>query len=80
MSTPDHVLTQKWEWRIGPSDTMTLPPGTFVRPIEIQYVPKHVLEDDKWKFFGASLSGCVYCYSSLGIIPVSLDIIRRCGE
>lgn len=53
--------------------TITLPPGTFVKPIEDVYLPKHVKESLDYKYHDPK--EVVFCYCSLGIIPIPKKII-----
>lgn len=59
----------------GAYDVKTIPAGTFVRPIEYQYVPKHVKEDDRWtRNFNPETE--IYCHTSYGMVPVPRKSIR----
>lgn len=72
LPTPNYVLMEDVKIH-GSGDPQTLPAGTFIRPIDIRWVPKHIKDDNLW--FNEKKQ--VYCYTSLGIIPISLDVIRR---
>jgi hypothetical protein len=65
-----HLSTGKWG-----SDTKLIPAGSYVRPLELCYVPQHVLDDPRWPFVDTKKE--VYCYvNRLGIVPIPKDIIR----
>lgn len=65
-----HLSTGKWG-----SDTKTIPAGSYVRPIDLCYVPNHVLEDTRWQ--GLDLKNHVFCYVKLlGIVPIDKSVIR----
>lgn len=46
--TPNYILKTPF-YLSGPGVNRELPAGTFVRPISIDYVPLHVLEDNQNK-------------------------------
>lgn len=72
--TPNYVLTQDFTFACGPQDTKILLKGTFVRPIKLDYVPVHVKEDKRWKYFDPQTE--TYCYCSYGVIPIPNLYIR----
>lgn len=55
-------------------DYKTLPEGSYVRPIELAYVPKHVLEDKRWQHFNKDKE--IFVYTKIGIVPVPKRILR----
>lgn len=71
--TPNYVLSEAHYHHVGPMDARTLPAGTFVRPIELCYVPKHVTEANRE--FDKEKE--VYCYCRYGILPIPKSIIRE---
>lgn len=75
--TPNYRLTEEWLIQVnkGYMDPLKLPTGTFVRPIHIDYVPKHVLEDPRWKYFDSKNEVFVYTY--YGIVPIPKHIMRE---
>lgn len=73
--TPNYVLMEEYNINIDTHDIKTLPQGTFVRPIEYRYVPKHVLDHPLWKWFNAEREVFVYC--RLGIIAVPKKLLRQ---
>lgn len=70
MKTPDYVLTDVFTYKDG-----TLPAGTFVKPIQYCYLPQHVKDDGRWGY--VSLEDNVFCYCSLGIVPIPRKIVRQ---
>lgn len=77
MSTPDYVLKEEYRFSVGPQDVRVLPAGTFVRPIELYYVPKHVVDNPDYRHFNKHEE--VFCYTRYGIIPIPRKHIRRAG-
>lgn len=78
MKTPDYILKEEYSYPSGKGashDLKVLKAGAFVRPIEQRYVPKHVLEDERWRWFSPKLE--VFVYTSQGIVVVPKNIIRE---
>lgn len=85
MCTPNYVLTEQHTFgKYG--DKQVIEAGTFIRPIELRYVPKHVTEDPQrynydvtsWKLSGFEADRDVYCYTPRhGIVNIPRDRIRR---
>lgn len=75
--TPNYMLNAPYSFECGQNayDTKTLPEGTFVRPIEIQYVPAHILDNKRWRSFNSSKE--IFCYTHYGIIPIPREKIRK---
>lgn len=71
--TPNYQLSEDYTYFVGAMDTRTLPQGTFVRPIELTYVPKHITEGNK--IFSKDTE--VYCYTRYGILAIPRKIIRE---
>jgi hypothetical protein len=74
--TPNYRTTDDYSFYTGSNwgDSKMLPAGSYVRPIELGYVPKHVLEDKRWSLFDKSKD--VFVYSKLGIVMIPLRILR----
>lgn len=72
---PDYVITEDYSFTFDRTDTKTLPAGSFVKPIELVYVPKHVVEQDRWRGFNKAKD--VFCYTRLGIVSIPRKIIRE---
>ncbi len=76
--TPNYRLTEELSIQSrkgGYSDPVTLPAGTFVRPIHIDYVPKHVINDKRWEYFNPNTD--VFAYTSIGIVMIPKNIMRE---
>lgn len=75
MKTPNYVLTAAHTYHFGPHDTKVFDAGTFVRPIEKRWLPKHVLEhkDNRW----VDHSREVFCYTRWGILLLPRNILRQ---
>jgi hypothetical protein len=74
VKTPDYALTEEYSYNEG-YDKKTVSAGTFVRPIETRYVPKHVTEDERWKYI--KNDEYVFCYWREGIMPFPRKIVRQ---
>jgi hypothetical protein len=75
MSTPDYVLTEDHTMLTMSWDKKVVPAGTFVRPIEYAYVPKHVKDQPLNKLYDNNTE--VFCYTPMGIILLPRRLIRR---
>ena len=73
MKTPNYVLDEDFSIPYGHHDVKVLPAGTFVRPIETCYVPKHIKDENKW--FNEK-TDC-YCYTRIGIIVIPKKYVRK---
>jgi hypothetical protein len=72
MKIQEYVL--KEEFIIGRSlDSKTLPAGSFVKPMNISYLPKHCLQASSHLYFDAYTH--VYCYTHYGFLPIPKNII-----
>lgn len=73
--TPNYVTTMDHHFTVDKYNNETLKAGSFVRPIELPYVPQHVIEDKRWEWFNAKTE--VFCYCRRGIIPLPRHILRE---
>lgn len=73
--TPNYVLTEDFTVYAKFSSNTILPAGTFVRPIEVTWLPKHILELSEHLWFNPQKE--IYVYTSAGIIIVPKDIVRK---
>lgn len=73
--TPNYVLTVAHTIQNGPYDSFTLPQGSFVRPIDPRYIPQHVLDNPKYKYFNKEYE--LFVYTKHGIIVVPKSIVRQ---
>lgn len=72
--TPNYVLTEEFKWGSG-VDTFTMEAGTFIRPIDERWVPKHVTNDVRTKVKGKDDTYCMT--PRCGIVPIPKRIIRQ---
>ncbi len=78
MKTPNYILKEDYSYpsaKGNSHDLKILKAGAFVRPIQIQYVPKHVLEDERWRWIMTKTE--TFAYTSQGIVVIPLNIIRE---
>lgn len=77
LPTPNFIITEDHTYGEDSSrwsmESKILPKDSFVRPIDILYVPKHVKE----KWVGVNLKTHVYCYTRAGIMPIPRNIITQ---
>jgi hypothetical protein len=62
MRVPDYVTRDAITISYGFDQEKVLPAGSFVKPIRECYLPKHVTEDPKNRFFDPNVHLYVYCY------------------
>lgn len=72
---PNYIITEEHTYSLGVSDYRTLPAGTFVRPLELHYVPKHIIEDKAHLDFNKVTQ--IYCYCRFGIVAIPRKIIKE---
>ena len=75
MPTPNYVLTDVVYVNQGSSDSKHLPIGSFVRPIDSRYVPEHILEDPRYRFFDKTND--IFCYTKYGIVSIPKAYLRQ---
>lgn len=73
--TPNYVTNEEIYIRNGNSDAKTIPVGSFVRPIEWQYIPVHIKEDKRWASFNKETD--IFVFTRYGIVPVARKSIRE---
>jgi hypothetical protein len=59
----------------GSYETKLVPKYTFVRPIDYYYVPRHIKEDERYRYFNPETE--IFCYCPLGIHPFPKKIVRK---
>lgn len=64
--TPNYRLKEEVVISIDKYDSRVLPSGSFVRPIDLRYVPEHVIERNK----GFNKDYHVFVYCRWGVFPV----------
>jgi hypothetical protein len=76
IKTPNYCLTEDCHIPSNDrGDGKVLEAGTWVRPIDPYYIPKHVKEDDRWPFFDENTQ--IFCYTRYGIVPLPKRILRE---
>lgn len=76
MATPNFVLSRNVSVT-GENfqNNIDLSAGTFVRPIDPVYVPKHILDAPMNRWFNEKTE--FYCYTPKGILIIPKDAIRK---
>lgn len=73
--TPNYVLSVSVVLKYSDTDSKVLDAGTFVRPVEYQYVPAHVIGDKRWRWFDKETD--VFVYTSVGFIAIHKKNVRE---
>ncbi len=75
--TPTYILTDSVVVAApgNARDAKTLPQGSFVSPIGLAYVPKHVLDDETNRWFNQDTH--VFCFTRLGIVSIAKCYVRE---
>jgi hypothetical protein len=73
--TPNWVMKDSYTYSVGTMDTRTISAGSFVRPVEHCYVPKHVLEDKRWNHYNSEKH--IFIYHRYGFVMVPKDSVRE---
>jgi hypothetical protein len=74
LPTPNYVITETHTFTaVGGSNSRTLPAGAFVRPIEVRYLPKHILDRHRWY----NIDSEVFVFTAYGIILIPRSIMRE---
>lgn len=71
--TPNYRLNSDLVVQQGYHSNKVLPSGSYVRPLELHYVPQHVLD----KYLGFDNKQHVFCYTHFGIIPIARYLLRE---
>ena len=64
--TPNYRLKAEASIKTKSGDWLKMPQHSWLRPIELEYVPKHVLEDKRWQHFDSKRE--VFCYTKFGYV------------
>lgn len=75
LPTPNYILNKQVTIHLGIKGNIIFPEGTFVRPIEVTYLPSHITEDKEFKDFDPDKE--VYCYTPKGIKRLLKDCVRK---
>lgn len=54
---------------------VVLPVGSFVKPLELTYLPQHIKDGNDYRWYTPSKEVFVYCH--YGIVLLPRDLIRR---
>lgn len=75
--TPNFALSEDYSFAQGVKhyDVKTLPSGSFVRPVNFEYVPNFVLEDPRWRWFNKDIE--VFCYTRFGFLAIPKASLRE---
>lgn len=76
MRLPEYQTTADHAHNLTAQDQSTLPAGSFVIPLELCYVPKHVRDDRSRPYHDKEKN--VYVYCRYGIVSIPKALIRRC--
>lgn len=74
MKTPNFVLTEEHNCATS-GDSRMLPAGAFIRPIELIYLPRHITEADRHRYY--SPQSDIYAYTRYGIICIPKYKVRQ---
>jgi hypothetical protein len=76
MKTPNYKISEDFSFVCNDLwDKKIIPAGTFVRPIELQYVPQHIKDWFFHKFFDEEKE--IYVYCSYGMIAIPRKLLRE---
>lgn len=77
--TPNYRLCEDYSfgssnYMSSVKDQKTIPAGSYVRPIKLEYLPNHVLEDHRWRYTNKDTH--IFCYTRFGIVPIPKTHLR----
>lgn len=73
---PNFWTTEDHSYEIpNTMERSTLPKNSFVKPIEDRYLPRHITDDKKYKYFNPETE--IYCHTKFGLIPVPKRILKE---
>lgn len=75
MCTPNYMTTEDIRLVADWQDEFIIPAGTFVKPVDLVYVPKHVV-DSKYNMH-YNKDEDQFCYSSYGMHIIPNKFIRK---
>ncbi len=70
----NHRLNREHQVPVSRTESKSLPQHAFVHPIGLQYVPKHVVDDERWS--GYDMDSHTFCYTRWGIFPIPNDAVE----
>ena len=79
LATPNYLTTASINILDGSGGTQTLPVGSFVRPIDPYYLPKHIKEKASGTGFtwGVNLGTHSWYFTHYGIVILPINIVRK---
>lgn len=75
MKLPEYRTNSEISIKIGLDAVYILPVGAFVRPIDLKYIPKHVLESHMAKSRNLEKDG--FYYTRYGIVVLANDKVAK---
>lgn len=74
--TPNFAITEDYQVRASSSgwEMITIPANSYLRPIELVYVPEHVQNDSRWVHFNPKLE--VFCFCKKGMFPIPRRLLK----
>lgn len=72
---PNYRLKNAYKIPSKDAEAPTLPERTYVRPINFEYVPKHVLDDPQWRWY--SEFEYTFCHTKYGIMPIPTSYLEE---
>jgi hypothetical protein len=76
MKTPEYVTKEPWSYKKSfNTEPVNFPAGSFMKPIDPYYLPKHVLDSDEYRWSNKNTE--TFAYTRIGIIPVPKDLLRK---
>lgn len=75
LPTPNYVLINDVSLYGDRGRDKSLKAGSFVRPIELVYIPQHILEDASNKHFDKDIE--TFCYTRFGIFAIKNSNMRK---
>lgn len=71
----NHRLNREHRVPVSRTESKELPQHAFVHPIGLHYVPKHVIDDERWIGYDVE-NEYTFCYTRWGIYPIPNDAIE----
>ena len=75
MKIPEYTTMEEYVIvrTVGKEDI--LPVGSFVKPIELVYLPQHIKDSSSYRWM--KIAEQIFCYTHFGIILLPTNLIRR---
>lgn len=74
MRIQEYITNADYKVWLG-SESIILTAGSHVKPMNYYYVPKHIKDDDRYRWFDKNTQ--VFCYCYMGIIALPRHIIEE---